>query len=91
MEATRAEEGSEGYVFCGDLEDQGRFHVSEQWASQEAIDAHMATPHLADAHGSDGRARGHGRQPHQVGRRHRLQADVARQRSRWTATARPSL
>ena len=24
--------------------DPGRFHVTEQWASQEAMDIHMATP-----------------------------------------------
>ena len=28
MAATRAEEGNEGYVFSGDLEDEGRFHVT---------------------------------------------------------------
>jgi len=47
MEATQAEEGCERYVFSGDLGDQGRLYVSEQWASQEAMDAHGATPHLA--------------------------------------------
>ena len=47
MEATRAEDGCEFYAFSGDLNDPGRFHVSEQWASQEAMDAHMATPHMA--------------------------------------------
>ena len=50
MAATRAEDGNEGYVFSGDLEDEGRFHVTEHWASQEAIDAHMATPHMATPH-----------------------------------------
>ena len=47
MTATRAEDGNEGYTFSGDLEDQGRFHVTEHWSSQEAMDTHMATPHLA--------------------------------------------
>ncbi|MEQ1786770.1 MAG: putative quinol monooxygenase [Acidimicrobiales bacterium] len=47
MEATQAEDGCERYVFSGDLVDQGRLYVSEQWASQEAMDVHMATPHLA--------------------------------------------
>lgn len=46
MEATRAEEGNEGYTFSSDLHDEGRFHVAEHWASQEAMDIHMATPHL---------------------------------------------
>ena len=48
MAATRAEEGCEHYVFSGDFADPGRIHVLEQWASQEEMDAHMATPHLAD-------------------------------------------
>ena len=47
VEATLAEEGCEGYVFSGDLNDPGRFYIAEQWASQEAMDAHMQTPHLA--------------------------------------------
>lgn len=47
MEATRAEEGCEHYAFSGDLTDSGRFYVSEQWASQAAMDAHSASPHLA--------------------------------------------
>ncbi len=54
MAATRAEEGNEGYVFSGDLEDEGRFHVTEHWASQEAIDAHMTTPHMATLMGAMG-------------------------------------
>ena len=36
MAGTRAEDGCESYTFSADLEDPGRFHVSEQWASQEA-------------------------------------------------------
>lgn len=47
MEATRAEDGCEGYTFSGDFSDPGRFYVSEQWASKAAMDAHLATPHLA--------------------------------------------
>jgi quinol monooxygenase YgiN len=47
MEATRAEEGNEGYAFTGDLGEPGRFHVTEQWASEDAMQAHMASPHLA--------------------------------------------
>jgi quinol monooxygenase YgiN len=48
MAATRAEDGCEHYVFSGDFVDPGRIYVVEQWASQEAIDAHMATSHLAE-------------------------------------------
>ncbi len=54
MEATRAEDGCEHYAFSADLADPGRFHVSEQWASQAAMDAHMATPHLAALMGQMG-------------------------------------
>jgi quinol monooxygenase YgiN len=54
MEATQAEDGCERYVFSGDLADQGRLYVSEQWASQEAMDTHMATPHLAALMGAMG-------------------------------------
>jgi quinol monooxygenase YgiN len=54
MEATAAEEGCDRYVFSGDLANPGRLYVSEQWASQEAMDAHMATPHLAALMGAMG-------------------------------------
>ena len=54
MEATRAEEGNEVYAFTADLSDPGRFYVIEQWASQEAMDTHMATPHLAAFMGAMG-------------------------------------
>ena len=54
MTATRAEAGNEGYSFSADVEDPGRFHVTEQWADQASIDAHMATPHLAALMGQMG-------------------------------------
>lgn len=47
MAATRAEAACEGYTFTGDLEVPGRFHVTELWASQEGMDEHMASAHLA--------------------------------------------
>ena len=47
MDATLAEEGCERYTFSADLADTGRFYVSEQWASQAAMDGHNASPHLA--------------------------------------------
>ena len=56
MAATRTEEGNEGYAFSADLADEGRFYVSEQWASQEAMDTHMATAHLAAFMGAMGGA-----------------------------------
>ena len=54
MTATRAEDGNEAYVFSADIEDPGRFHVREQWADQPSIDAHMASPHLAELMGAMG-------------------------------------
>jgi quinol monooxygenase YgiN len=54
MEATRAEEGCEGYTFSADFADPGRFHVVEQWASADAMNAHMASPHLAEFMGKMG-------------------------------------
>lgn len=54
MAATRAEAGNEGYSFTADVEDEGRFHVTEQWVDQAAIDEHMATPHLAALMGGMG-------------------------------------
>lgn len=54
MEATRAEDGCELYAFSADFDDPGRFYVSERWASQAAMDAHMATPHLAEFMGAMG-------------------------------------
>jgi quinol monooxygenase YgiN len=54
MEATQAEEGCEHYTFSGDFTDPGRMYVSEQWASQAAMDNHMASPHLAELMGAMG-------------------------------------
>jgi quinol monooxygenase YgiN len=47
MEPTRAEEGNEAYTFSRGLADPGRLHLMEQWSSEEAMDAHMTTAHLA--------------------------------------------
>lgn len=54
MTATRAEDGNESYVFSADLADPGRFWVAEQWASEEAMALHMASPHLAALMGEMG-------------------------------------
>ena len=48
MEASHAEEGCEHYAFTADLQDPGRFHVSERWVSMEALNAHEASPHMAE-------------------------------------------
>ena len=47
MEATRKEAGCLEYNFSADLQEPGRFWLFEQWESQEALEAHFATPHLA--------------------------------------------
>src|SRR5688572_30557867 len=54
MEPTLQEEGCEHYSFTADLNDPGRFHVSERWASADAMNAHMASPHLAALMGAMG-------------------------------------
>jgi quinol monooxygenase YgiN len=47
MTATRAEPGCISYTFSADLADAGVFHIFEEWESQEALDAHFKTPHMA--------------------------------------------
>lgn len=54
MEASRTEAGCEGYAFSADLLDDGRFHVAEHWATEEAMAAHMSSAHLAAFIGSMG-------------------------------------
>jgi quinol monooxygenase YgiN len=47
MSATRQETGCVSYTFSSDLEEEGLFHVFEQWQAQEHLDAHFKTPHMA--------------------------------------------
>ncbi len=54
MAPTLQEEGCEHYAFTADVNDPGRFHVSERWSSADAMNAHMATPHLAALMGKMG-------------------------------------
>ena len=54
MAATLVEDGCEHYVFSGALTDPGRISVAEQWASQETMDAHGASAHLATFMGAMG-------------------------------------
>jgi quinol monooxygenase YgiN len=46
--ASLAESGCLAYGFSSDLDDPSVFHVFEKWESAEALDAHFATPHMAD-------------------------------------------
>jgi quinol monooxygenase YgiN len=45
--ATRAEAGCGAYNYSVDALDPNLLHVAEEWASEEAIDAHMQSPHMA--------------------------------------------
>jgi quinol monooxygenase YgiN len=47
MDETLRESGCISYVFSGDLTDPSRFRIFEEWESQEALDAHFASPHMA--------------------------------------------
>ncbi len=44
---TRKEPGCLSYAFSSDLDDEGLFHLFEEWESEDALDAHFATPHIA--------------------------------------------
>lgn len=44
---TRAEPGNISYEFFAALEDPSRYHVFEEWASEEAMDQHSASEHMA--------------------------------------------
>ena len=48
MEASRAEEGVERYDYSAALDDPGLVYVNEQYTHQAAMDAHMASSHLAE-------------------------------------------
>lgn len=47
MAATLEESGCSAYKFSTDLDEAGVFHIFEEWESQEALDAHFASPHMA--------------------------------------------
>ncbi len=48
MAATREEPGCLEYTISADVDDPGRFVILERWASPEALEAHFATPHMAE-------------------------------------------
>ena len=45
--ATRAEPANLDYRMSPDLDDPNRLNILERWESQEALDAHLAAPHMA--------------------------------------------
>ena len=47
MKETHKEEGNIAYAFSSDLEDDGLIYIFEKWESQEALDFHFKTPHMA--------------------------------------------
>ncbi len=48
MKETHEEEGNLAYAFSADLEDEGLIYIFEKWESQEALDLHFKTPHMAE-------------------------------------------
>lgn len=48
MDETRKEDGCISYTFSADIEDESRFHLFEEWESQAHLEAHFATPHMAE-------------------------------------------
>lgn len=48
IRATRAEPGCARYAYSIDLLDPNLLHVSEEWSDEEAVDDHLAAPHMAE-------------------------------------------
>ena len=48
IEATRAEAGCARYAYAVDVIDPDLLHVVEEWSDEEAVNAHMNTPHMAE-------------------------------------------
>lgn len=51
MKETHKEAGNLAYNFAADISDPAVFHIYERWESQQALDAHFATPHMAKFQG----------------------------------------
>lgn len=48
VEATLAEPGNGTYGFWANPTEPGVFRVYEEWADEDALNSHMATPHMAE-------------------------------------------
>jgi quinol monooxygenase YgiN len=48
MEETHKEPGNIAYAFSADLLDDAVVRIFEEWESQEALDFHFKTPHMAE-------------------------------------------
>jgi quinol monooxygenase YgiN len=46
MAESRKEPGCHAYTFARDLYEPGRFHIIEEWESDEALAVHFKTPHM---------------------------------------------
>ena len=57
IQATRAEAGCARYAYAVDVADPNLLHVIEEWSDEEAINAHMNMPHMADLMQALGSAR----------------------------------
>lgn len=56
VEATRAEEGCLAYDLFESASTPGTFVTVERWTGSAALDAHMGTPHVAEAFAAAGAA-----------------------------------
>ena len=48
MAASRAEEGCLAYTFSADLAAPDILHLFEVWTSEQALEAHRQSPHMAE-------------------------------------------
>jgi quinol monooxygenase YgiN len=44
----RLEDGCRRYELCADILNPGIFHFIEEWENQEALDRHIAQPHMQE-------------------------------------------
>ncbi len=47
-DASRSEDGCIEYGYAEDVFDRGLIHVKELWRDQDALDRHVAAPHLTE-------------------------------------------
>ena len=48
IQATRAEPGCARYAYGVDFADPDLLHVVEEWSDEDAVNAHMNAPHMAE-------------------------------------------
>lgn len=54
MAATQAEPGCAEYAFSSDVSDPNLFRFFERWETEDAMKAHLGTPHMAEFMGIAG-------------------------------------